>query len=249
MENEIERVYNLFKTLEQIDSTNSKVEFIRQNKNNELFLEVLKFVYDKSFTTNITPKSLNDERVVKYSYIITTQERLQTNQERLKDLLEYVKTHNTGKLKDLGVVLNKIDILSSKNDELKKFLVNIVSKSIKIGVNIKLINKAIPDFIYEWKVQLGSSQEKLRLKPNESFTLTQKLNGVRATYCDGKLITRQGKEIFGVDHIIKDINEIFQNSPLKEITRLTVNKEIETKAFYYYQFFIMGMIKLKLITS
>lgn len=48
---------------------------------------------------------------------------------------------------------------------------------------------------------LGSPRDKLRLKDGEWFSLSQKLNGIRATYVQGKMISRQGKEIKGLEHI------------------------------------------------
>jgi DNA ligase-1 len=46
------------------------------------------------------------------------------------------------------------------------------------------------------------------MNENEWFSLSQKLNGVRGTYFDGKLISRQGKEFNGLDHILNDISRL-----------------------------------------
>ena len=59
-----------------------------------------------------------------------------------------------------------------------------------------------------WEVQLGSAYDKLKLKPNEYFYLSRKLNGNRCSFIDGKLTSRQGKEFTGLQHIIDDINKL-----------------------------------------
>ena len=46
------------------------------------------------------------------------------------------------------------------------------------------------------------------MNENEWFSLSQKLNGVRGTFFDGKLISRQGKEFNGLDHILADISKL-----------------------------------------
>lgn len=57
-------------------------------------------------------------------------------------------------------------------------------------------------------MQLGSSYEKLKLKDGEWFSLSQKMNGNRASFYHGKLISRQGKEFSGMQHIISDLEQL-----------------------------------------
>ena len=58
------------------------------------------------------------------------------------------------------------------------------------------------------EVQLASGIDKLRLSKDEVFFLSKKANGVRAKFKDGKLISRQGKEFTGMNHIIQDIHNL-----------------------------------------
>lgn len=60
----------------------------------------------------------------------------------------------------------------------------------------KTVN-AIP----KWTVQQAYPIEQHPLKANVWFALTQKLNGVRATYYNGKLYARSGVPYEGLDHI------------------------------------------------
>ena len=48
----------------------------------------------------------------------------------------------------------------------------------------------------------------MRLKNGETFYLTQKLNGVRGTYVDGEIISRQGIAFTNLDHIIAELKKM-----------------------------------------
>lgn len=54
-------------------------------------------------------------------------------------------------------------------------------------------------------MQQSFSIQKVKLDPDEWFSLSQKLNGVRGTVIDGKILSRQGKEMQGLDHILGDL--------------------------------------------
>jgi DNA ligase-1 len=62
--------------------------------------------------------------------------------------------------------------------------------------------------IQKWPVQLAHKFEPKRLKKGEWFSLSEKLNGVRGTFYKGKIYSRQGKEICGLEHILKAIEEL-----------------------------------------
>ena len=57
-----------------------------------------------------------------------------------------------------------------------------ITKKFRLGADEKVVNKCIPGLIESWEVQLGSSYEKLKLKDDEWFSLSQKINGNRASY-------------------------------------------------------------------
>lgn len=81
------------------------------------------------------------------------------------------------------------------------------AKTLRLGVTAKSVNKVIPGLIPEWEVQQAYPIEKYPLtNVNTKFWLTQKLNGVRATFYNGQLIARSGVPFKGLDHIIKEIS-------------------------------------------
>lgn len=61
--------------------------------------------------------------------------------------------------------------------------------------------------IQGWQVQQGYPIDTCTIKEGTWFTLTEKLNGVRATYYNGSMVSRTGKTYSGVDHIIKEIED------------------------------------------
>jgi len=59
-----------------------------------------------------------------------------------------------------------------------------------------------------WEVQQAYDLRHVELPENEWFALSQKMNGVRGTIFEGKMISRQGKEIAGLDHILADMRKL-----------------------------------------
>lgn len=60
----------------------------------------------------------------------------------------------------------------------------------------------------DWKVQLAHTYTGNELRDGEWFSLSEKVNGVRATYFNNGLVSRSGKIIVGVEHILDCLNTI-----------------------------------------
>lgn len=102
-----------------------------------------------------------------------------------------------------------------------------------MGVTAKTVNKVIPDLIPEWEVQQAYPIEKYPIKDGTWFSLSQKLNGVRATYYRGHLYARSGEVYEGLEHIIDEI-ERFGDCPLAldgELTLLDKGELSDNEAF------------------
>lgn len=87
----------------------------------------------------------------------------------------------------------------------RKWYRAILTKTLRLGVTHKTINKAIPGLFPEWNVQQAYPIEKYPLKEGEWFAVTEKLNGVRCTYYRGQLIARSGEVFEGLDHIADEL--------------------------------------------
>lgn len=108
----------------------------------------------------------------------------------------------------------------------------LLSKTLRLGVTAKTVNKVIPGLIPEWEVQQAYPIESHPIKNGTWFSLTQKLNGVRATYYKGRLYARSGIPYEGLDHITNVLN--FENDSYVfdgELTLLDKGSFSDNEAF------------------
>lgn len=192
----MKQVIKIFKQLQNTSGKKDKEAIIAANKDNKLFTNTLVFLLDDNIQTGIKNKSL--KKNIKCNgdvMLINSWEKC----------MEYFKGNNTGKDYDILVAQGFINY---QDEEYREFYEQMITKSLKLGCDKRTVNKVIPNLIFEWKVQLGSPQDKLKLKKGEKFFLSQKLNGIRCSYKDGKLMSRQGKEFVGLSHILKDIEDL-----------------------------------------
>lgn len=193
-------VIRLFKEIQDTRSLNDKKTIIMKNRDNELFKKCLRFLLDGNIVTGISSKKINkkvtpsSELAPYYLHAYST----------FEEVMEYLQRNNTGKDEDIYEVQSFL--YGHKED--REFYIQMITKKYKLGVDSKTINKCIPGLIPTWEVQLGSSYEKLKLKDGSWFSLSQKMNGNRASYYHNKLISRQGKEFTGMQHIISDLEQL-----------------------------------------
>lgn len=189
-------VIRLFKEIQNTSSLNDKKAIITANKDNELFKKCLVFLLDGNVTTGIAEK--------KYDSLGARCSDWKHNDINTEfcELMDYIKTHNTGRDEDVIQVQAWCYVL---DDEIKEFTRGMITKSIRLGADAKLINKVIPNLIPTFDVMLGTSIEKCKLNGNEWISISQKLNGTRCSFVGNKCMTRQGKEYIGLQHIIDDL--------------------------------------------
>jgi len=206
-------LYNIFKELQNTSSTIAKQNLLKQHENDELFKEILKFLLDNQIVTGISKKKI-DKKIKPTNLNISLLEiTTKSFIDIFNDLLNYVKEHNTGTDIDIAYVQFYIKFLA-EDEELRQFIKSIITKSLKLGVDIKTVNKVYgKDFIPVLNVMLGTSIEKCKIPKDTYFYISQKLNGSRCFYYKGKLYTRQGKVYTGCEHIIKDIKNLIAQYP------------------------------------
>lgn len=193
-------VIKLFKQIQATSSLNDKKAIITANKDNELFKKCLIFLLDGNIVTGISTKKIN-KKVTPSSELAPYHLCAYST---FEDVMNYLSENNTGKDDDIYEV--QCFLSGHKND--RDFYEQMITKKFRLGADEKLVNKCIPGLIDTWEVQLGSSYEKLKLKNNEWFSLSKKLNGNRGSFYHNKLISRQGKEFTGMQHIISDLNQL-----------------------------------------
>lgn len=230
----LREVFCMCRSLQHNSSTTTKQELLKTyeettlSEEQALFKEILKFLFDNQIVTGISKKKI-DKKIDPIKH-----KDREIKPYDVHSLLEYLKTHNTGTDKDIAQCQAFLDlwncdyiddyVVGCNNDclyyngcdskALQEFLKSIITKSLKLGVDVKTVNKVYgKDFIPVLNVMLGTSIEKCKIPEGTWFAISQKLNGSRCFYYKGKLYTRQGKVYTGCEHIIKDIETVF---PTKE---------------------------------
>ena len=191
----IEKVKEIF---DQLQATNSKLEkqrIIRENKDNQQFTDTLVFLLSPYILTGISTKKI-DKKVKPWIY---------TNDYLWSSVKSYLLSHNTGTDDDIAYIQ---DFIYYQSEDMQDFYKGLITKSIKLGCDAKIINDVIPNLISTFSVQLGTPREKCKIKAGEWFSLSQKLNGNRCVFVNGKMMSRQGKEFTGLDHILSDIQKV-----------------------------------------
>lgn len=193
----MEQVFKIFEELMGTTKKSEKAAILIRNQGNRLFTSTLKWLLDPFVLTGISSKKLSKN----VSYDTTP---IQT----WEDMMVYFENHHTGSDDDIRIVQGFIE---SQPEEQREYYRALVTKSLKLGVDAKSVNDVIPNLIPTFSVQLGIPREKCKIKSGEWFSLSQKLNGNRCVFVNGKMMSRQGKEFTGLDHILSDIQKVVDN--------------------------------------
>lgn len=215
-------IYKIFTKIQNTASRLEKESLLLDNSNNPEFLTILKFLLDPFTVTGLSTK-----KIKKQVNILPTR-----TFKDFGELLSYVKENNTGTDEIISNVQNFIK--QCNLIDVANFYQSIITKSLKIGCDAKTVNKVYGNqFIPIWEVQQSFSYEKYPLDKNEWFSLSEKLNGVRGTYYEGKILSRQGKEFLGLDHIVRDILKLGKNGYILdgELIRKNINKLPDNENF------------------
>lgn len=204
-EEDIVKVKQLVEKLQIISTKSDKNNFLKLHEGNANFIALLKFLCDSSQITNINKRKL--AKPLKKSFRNGFEYDIQ-------DFISFLNYLPNSSGTDKKVQTIKRYVEKQQDEDVKTFLYSIACKTLKTGVNVKTLQDVFGrKFLPTHDVQLGSPFDKLKLKPKEEFFLTQKLNGVRCTYVDGKLLSRQGTVFEGFPHIINMLKQIQKFMP------------------------------------
>jgi len=208
-------IKSVFDLLTNTSSTLTKKDILIKNSDNDLFRSYINYLLNPYLITGISAKKISKE----------TEKSPTCFFDSFTGLMQYVLKNNTGSDE---VITNIRHFLNAQDDEMRDFYISIITKNAKLGCDVKSVNKAFgTQFIPQWEVQQAYSIEKSPLKEGEWFSLSEKLNGVRGTYYDGKIFSRQGKEFTGLEHITFDIARIFPDSADLVLDGELVRKNID----------------------
>lgn len=216
----MKEVTKLFIDLCNTQGTNAKQNFVKNLVNNEEFIQSLKFLLRTDNPTGISSKKYDKwEDDSMFGNAFTP--NLKGN---LSELFNYLEANNTGRDTDIQWVHSFVDSWSECEED-KDFLRKIIIKDYPIGIDVKGVNKAIPNLIPTWDVMLADkfldldekALNKLSKNGTRKFVLQEKLDGFRNTALfrfvkEGnsvKFMTRQGKpyeRLVDLENALKNAN-------------------------------------------
>lgn len=210
-------VKEIFDKIANTSGKNDKIKIIKQNKDNELFVECLKFLLDSDIVTGLSKKKIGKK--VKLDKETTSD---------IRCIFDYLKQHNTGTDEDITTVQSFTHCM---DEDLKEFCNGLFTKSLKIGVDVKSLNKAIPNLIPSFDIMLGSKGELDKLPKGMKF-VTEKFDGVRCftQIRDGRIImkSRQNKVFEGLVDIESAIANLGLDNVCLDGELLAIDSPYET---------------------
>lgn len=201
--------------IDEISSTSSrnrKIELIQKQlaNNNSEFIDLLVFLFDFRIVTGISTKKINKTSI---------KVKPDTHFEDYAEVLQYLTRNNTGS--DL-VLANVQSFIKGLPDEYKRFMSSIVTKTVKIGLDVKSINQAANNLhmnplILQYNCMLAFKyQDNMEYVKGKSFTITTKHDGIRVNAIkdngEVSLYSRQGQPITG----LVDIETELANLPFDD---------------------------------
>ena len=186
--------------LQKVSGANAKQEVIRQHADDEWFKMFLYFALNPLLTYNLSEKTLakneSDDAVLANTRLIFFN--------NIFECCEFLSRLRG--VDDATVRQVKLLLYNHCGKSEREVYIKLLAKTLRLGVTAKTVNKIIPGLIPEWEVQQAFPIEKHPIPNGTKFWLTQKLNGVRATFYNGQLVARSGVPYKGLDHIIKEIS-------------------------------------------
>jgi len=209
------KIKEVFELLALESSSLAKRDIIASNSEDEHFRKFINYLLNPYLITGISEKKISKQ----------TDKQPTRSFGTFSELMDYVLENNTGSDE---VIANITAFLDLVDEDMRAFYASIITKSAKLGCDVKSVNKAFGyEFLPQWEVQQSYNIEKSPLKDGEWFSLSEKLNGVRGTFFEGKIISRQGKEFAGLAHIVSDIGRLFEDADDFVLDGELVRKNLE----------------------
>ena len=196
-------IYKIIKEIRDCSSSKAKNHILTKNSNNELLKRILIYTYnDNQYgikQTTLDKMSFDDNGVSKWGCNVFK-------------MLDELASSNINK--ELTNEVEKF-INYFTDEKVRELIICILLKDLRFGMNVKSINKAIPNLIPIFGVQLAESYEKHKKIVNgKEFILSTKLDGGRLLVINREnetlFYTRAGKRMEGLIELEKD----FKNLPI-----------------------------------
>lgn len=220
------RVLNIINEIQLTSSRNGKEEILKQNQDNKLLKDIFKFVYNPYIITGISKKKINKK--------INSPSPSMPFISNVQEMMGYLKENNTGKDLDILAIQNFIKLAP---EELQELYTQITTKSLKIGVTAKTLNKIYgKGFIPEFNVMLANKYFDRVDKVKGEFIVTTKLDGGRSVIIKDngkiKVFTRQGQPIEDLVEIEEEVKLLPDNMVYDGELLLRNDKRLKSKDLY-----------------
>lgn len=195
----------IFNELKNTSSRLGKEQILRNNKDNKLFTDVIKFMYDPYIVTGLSKTKINKQMDNGWLFSFDEIEDNST----LVEIIDYLKKNNTGKDADIY----KVNSYLGSHREYENMLKDIFTKDLTLGIQASTINKVYGEgFIPTFSVMLAEKySERPEWVSGKEFLLTIKLDGSRlVAVVDDKieLFTRQGQLVTGMVDIEEELKQL-----------------------------------------
>lgn len=183
-----------------VNSTSSSIEKqkILKKHSTEQHKKLYELIYNPNTNFHITSKNVNKKTMTEGEKIFKD----------LFDLLYALINEISG-----NNAIYAVQEYIKLNNEYEEQILNIIDKDLKMGMNVKQINKVFPNLITTFSVSLGENFNSDKHKLDENWYISRKLDGVRCICKINKkgkvrLYSRQGKEFWTLDKVKIEIEKL-----------------------------------------
>lgn len=205
-------VLAIIKQLEATNSNKEKLAILEENKDNEMLKKVLHYTYRDDVKYGITRSKIKPNENIK-----------QIVEPKFFDLfscLDVLAKSNINN--ELREKVN--DLVGSVEGDMRELYIRILTKDLKCGITKKTVGKVFSD-MKKYEIQQANSIHHVKIKEGAWFAISQKLNGFRGTFQHGKILSRQNKEIKGLDYITNKLTQLFGEEYVLDGELLRINTE------------------------
>lgn len=226
---DLSELYKIFNELKNTSSRLGKEQILEDNKGNNLFTYVIKFMYDPYIVTGLSKTKINKQMDNGWLFSFDEMEDNST----LVEIIDYLKKNNTGKDADIY----KVNSYLGSHREYEDMLKDIFTKDLVLGIQASTINKVYGEgFIPTFSVMLAEKYfDKPEWVSGKEFLLTTKLDGTRlVAVVDDKieLFTRQGQLVTGMVDIEEELKQLPKGYVYDGELIAEVKSELESKDLF-----------------
>lgn len=205
IEDSLENISELLGAIESVSSRTAKMHLLSSFEDSEALKVVLFYTYNPYYVYGIDKAAMNVSVLNDKS-----------SDKTLIELLDFLRSKNVNSSDkvELQRYLNKVE--SEFGGYVKSWVVKIILKDLKIGVNIETINKVFPKLIPTFKVSLCEPYKESAIDKRKMYLCEPKLDGARIlSICTATaviLMTRNGNMVDNYADVERELKELAEKN-------------------------------------